>query len=364
MPSPPSPPGALVLDGSQGEGGGQILRTALSLAAANGRPLRIERIRAGRPRPGLAAQHLAAVRALAALCGARLDGDTLGSSRIDFAPAHQSRAGAHVIDIGAARAGGSAGSTTLVLEAMLQALVGASGRSTLVLRGGTHVAWSPPFEYVRDVWLPALAEMGIRAQVELVRCGFHPVGGGEISATLDGVAPGRIAPLARRERGPLVRVAGTIVSSGVARHVPDRLIARARAELAGARLAVDVDFEATEVDAACPGVALHLTAHYASACAGFGALGERRKPAERVADEATRALLAFHRSGAAVDQHLADQLLVVAALASGPSELTVERVTRHLTTNAWVIEQLGLAQVSIEEREREHGAARVTVRPR
>ena len=351
---------SLVLDGSHGEGGGQIVRTALSLSASTGRPIRIERIRAGRPRPGLAAQHVAAARALAAVSGARLLGDALGSSFLEFTPTHEPRAGAYEIDIGLARAGGSAGATTLVLQAMLHALLVATGRSTLVLRGGTHVPWSPTFEYVHDVWLPTLADMGIAAHTELERCGFHPVGGGVVRATIDGVAPGRIASLDRRERGPLLRVAGTALSCGVPGHVRDRMIARARIALAAE--GISVDFESTEANAACAGTALFMTAHYGSSRAGFSALGERGKPAERVADEAVRALVGFHRSGAAVDEHLADQLLVFAALASGSSRLAVERVTSHLTTNAWVIEQFDLAQVLTTTRD--HGSALIVINPR
>ncbi|MDF2692768.1 MAG: 3-terminal phosphate cyclase [Labilithrix sp.] len=352
--------GRLVLDGSHGEGGGQIVRTALALAASTGRPLRIERIRAGRARPGLAAQHLATARALASVCGAQLVGDALGSSCLEFTPAHTSRAGAYDVDIGAARPGGSAGATTLVLQAMVHALMAAEGESTLVLRGGTHVAWSPMFEYVHDVWMPTLVEMGTHVDAELRRHGFYPASGGELRATVTGVSPTGIASLDRRERGPLRRVAGTVISSRIPRHVRDRMIAQARTRLAGELGAVD--FESKDVDAACPGVALFISAHYASSRAGFGVLGERGKPAERVADEAVAALLAFHRSSAAIDEHLADQLLVPAALANGPSELAVQRVTSHLTTNAWVIEQLGVARVTMTARD--EGAPLVAIHPR
>jgi RNA 3'-terminal phosphate cyclase (ATP) len=350
----------LVLDGSHGEGGGQIVRTALALAAATGRPIRIERIRAHRPRPGLAAQHLATARALATVCDAHVEGDALGSSFLDFTPTREPRAGAYVIDVGAARAGGSAGATTLVLQAMIHALLATTEVSTLVFRGGTHVAWSPTFEYVHDVWLPALAEMGVEAQIELRRCGFHPVGRGEIHATIRGAAPAGLASLDRRRRGPLLRVGGIAVSHGVPAHVRQRMIARARVLLEAE--SIPADFESKEVDSACAGVAFFMTAFYESSRAGFGALGERGKPAERVADEAVHALLAFHRSAAAVDMHLADQLLVVAALARSPSVLAVECVTSHLTTNAWVIEQLGLAKVTTTAPDR--GPPLVTIDPR
>lgn len=348
-----------MLDGAHGEGGGQIVRTALALAAATGRSVRIERIRANRPRPGLAAQHVAVVRALAAVCGARLVGDALGSSELEFTPTRDPEPGSYEIDIGAARPGGSAGSTTLVLQAMVQALARASGRSTLGVRGGTHVPWSPPFDYVHEVWLPTLARMGILASAELRRWGFHPAGGGELRLTLEGAPAGRIAALDRRDRGTLRRVTGRAASSRIPRHVRERMIRRAYATLASEGLMADV--ASLEVEAACAGVGLFLTAEYASSLAGFGALGERGKPAERVADEAVSALVRFHRSGAAVDEHLADQLLAIAALSDGQSELAVERVSSHLTTNAWVIEQLGLATISISPRD--DGTAIVALAP-
>jgi RNA 3'-terminal phosphate cyclase (ATP) len=349
----------LVIDGSRGEGGGQILRTALSIATLMQRPVRLERIRARRPRPGLAAQHLAAVRAMAAVSGARVSGDGLGSLSLEFTPTHPPQAGAYAVDIGAARPGGSAGALTLVLQAMLLPLALTAGRSTIVLTGGTHVPWSPSFDFVRNVWLPTLGPMGITAEASLCRWGFYPAGRGEVHVTIEGSPRARALPTRLCERGALLRVSGRAVTSGLAAHVGERMVSRARAQLAAAGVAADLDTES--VDAASPGAGLFTTAEYACSRAGFDALGRRGVPAERVADNAIRAFFDFDRAGAAVEAHLADQLLLAMACADGPCELRAERSTPHLVTNAWVIEQFGLARVAITTSD--VGPAHVAITP-
>jgi len=186
---------ALAIDGSHGEGGGQIVRSALALAAHLEREVVIDGIRAGRPQPGLAAQHLTAVRAAAAICDAALEGDSLGSRRLRFAPGGAVRAGDYAFDVGRARAGGSAGAATLVLSTVLVPLALAPGASTVSIRGGTHVPWSPSFDYACDVWLPSLRRLGVRAELELVASGWYPAGGGEIRARIDGLGAGALLPL-------------------------------------------------------------------------------------------------------------------------------------------------------------------------
>jgi RNA 3'-terminal phosphate cyclase (ATP) len=340
-------PDKLVIDGSYGEGGGQILRTALALAAVTGRAIRIEKIRAGRKSPGLAAQHLTGVRAAAAVCHARLTGDELGSQTLTFAPDSLPQAGDYVFDVAEARAGGSAGATTLVLQTILLPLALVAGDSTATLRGGTHVAWSPPFDYVHDVWLPVLARMGLSATLELVNWGWYPLGQGEIWGTIQGLGTGlRPSPLTLVERGALRRVWGRAVAANLPSHIPQRMADRARSLLAEA--GVDARIEPLRVRAACAGAGIFLAAEYDHIRAGFNALGARGKPSEAVAEEAVAALLAHRDSGAALDQHLADQLILPLALAGGESRFSVEQVTRHLVTNAWVVEQFGLARVSIE----------------
>ena len=351
----------LIIDGSQGEGGGQILRTSLSLAAVEGRPIRIEKIRAGRPNPGLAAQHVTCVRAVAALCRAQVAGDEIGSPQLDFAPGAGVQAGDYTFDISAARKGGSAGATGLVLQAVLVPLALAPGASRVSLRGGTHVAWSPPFDYLQQVWLPALAKLGVVADMELQRSGWYPAGGGEIHARVSGLGPemsGRLRPVTLLDRGPLERVTGRAIAANLPLHIPRRMAARA-ADVLRAE-GIDAAIEAEGADATSPGAGIFLTARYQVIACGFSALGERGKPAETVGEEAAQALLAHQRSGAAVERHLADQILLPLALADGPSGYSTEAITQHLRSNAFVIERFGRAKVRFSTGERGSGIVTVT----
>lgn len=339
--------GHLVIDGSYGEGGGQILRTALALAAITGRAIRIKKIRAGRKNPGLAAQHLTGVRAVASVCNARVTGDELGSQSLTLVPDGPPRAGDYVFDVADAREGGSAGASTLVFQAILLPLVIATGQSTVVVRGGTHVAWSPPFDYVRDAWLPTLARMGVEATLHLVKWGWYPAGQGEIQATIQGLGTDlKLLPVAQVERGALRQVWGRAVAANLPSHIPQRMSDRARSLLAAAGISASI--EPLRVRAACAGAGIFLTAEYEHARAGFSQLGAKGKPSEAVAEEAVAALLGHRDSAAAFDEHLADQSILPLALAGGASSFTVERVSRHLSTNAWVVEQFGLATLSVE----------------
>jgi RNA 3'-terminal phosphate cyclase (ATP) len=341
-------PDVLVIDGSRGEGGGQILRTALALAAITGRAVRFEKIRAGRKSPGLGAQHVTGVRAVAAICDAEVSGDELGSQSLTFAPGGSSQAGDYLFDVAEAREGGSAGATTLVLQAVLLPLAMSDGDSMLVIQGGTHVAWSPPFDYAREVWLPALSRLGVNATLELSRWGWYPVGQGEIQAVINGQR-GNLSPLNLVEPGALRRVWGRAVAANLPSHIPQRMATRTISLLKGA--GVDARVEPLRVRAACAGAGIFLTAEYEGIRAGFSVLGAKGKPSEAVAEEAVAAALAHRDSGATLDQHLADQLVLPLTLAGGASRFSVERVSRHLTTNIWVLEQFGLARASIEGRQ-------------
>ncbi len=352
----------LVIDGAQGEGGGQILRTALSLAAITGRAIRLENIRANRPKPGLAAQHLTAVRAVAAVCGARLSGAELGAVALEFTPGGPVRSGRYDFDVAAARVGGSAGATTLVLQSLLLPLALGAGNSRVSIRGGTHMAWSPPFDYLRDVWLAGLSKLGIEASAELRAWGWFPVGQGEIRAEISGLGSDGcpvLRPVSLLDRGPLRQVFGRAVAANLPAHIPRRM-----AERAGELLAdhgIEADIEAEQVRAACAGAGIFLTAAYEGLRSGFSALGRRGKPAEEVAQEAVDQLLAHQASDAALDLHLADQVLLPLAFAAGPSRFSTERITGHLETNARVVERFGAARVTLDEGEGATG--RVTVTP-
>lgn len=348
------------IDGSTGEGGGQILRTALAVAALAGRPVEIVRIREKRPIPGLAAQHLTAVRALAALCDAVLEGDTLGSRELLFAPRGPVRAGRYTIDVGAARKGGSAGAVSLVLQAIAVPLALARDGSELALSGGTHVPWSPPYDYLAEVWVPALARAGLAIALELEVSGWFPLGRGVVRARIDGRAGAPPSPLSLVERPPLARIEGHALAANLPAQIPQRIADRARKLLEP--LAVPLAIRPERVKAACPGAALCLVAHHDPWRAGFDSLGAPGKASEVVAEEAANALLAFEAGTALLDRHLADQLLLPLALASGPSRFTAEAATGHLETCAWLLGELGLARVVIEPRS--EGGVLVTVEPR
>ena len=319
----------LRVDGAQGEGGGQVLRTALALSAIRGHPVEVHSIRTRRKTPGLQAQHLTAVTALAQICGAHVEGASLGSQRVLFTPG-AIRPDEFHFDVG------TAGSTALVLQAILLPLALAGGSSRIRLTGGTHVPWSPPADYLRDVCFPVLAGMGIAARLRVDRWGFYPKGGGRVIVEVEGGADLHSTTLVYRGGSPELRGVSAVANlpRKIAERQRDRALQRLRREGRSAEI------EIIEADAPGTGTFLMLVAEIAGIPAGFSALGERGKPAENVADEAVDALLDFLKAEAACDPHLADQLILPMALAPGTSRLTTARITRHLLTTVQLLQQL------------------------
>ena len=330
----------LILDGSYGEGGGQILRTALTLSAITGQPMHIERIRAGRKNPGLQPQHLTAVRAASAICGAQLEGDEPGSQALTFIPGSPARPGEYVFDVAEAARGGSAGSVGLVLQTVLLPLALQQEKSHLTLRGGTHVPWAPSVFYLNHVFLPVMTRMGLQVQIELVQWGFYPAGGGEIQVQIKGKGT-VLHPIQLTDRGELRRVWGTAAVMNLPAHIPQRMAARARNVLEEAGIRAQV--EPRRLRGAGPGAGIFLFAEYESTAgcvsAGFAAYGHKGLPSERVAEAACNELLAHHRSGNPVDPHLADQLVLPMLAARGTSRISTSQISRHLLTNVWVSRQ-------------------------
>lgn len=327
----------LTIDGSHGEGGGQILRTSLGLSALLGRTIELVNIRAGRKNPGLQPQHLACVKALAQVAGAEVRGAEPGSTALLFSPGPIT-SGSFRSDVG------TAGSVSLVFQTVFPALAFAAGPSQLTLTGGTHVPWSPPAPYLSEIFLPMAARMGLHATWQVQRAGFYPKGGGEVDTV---VQPTKgLAPIDLLDRGELLRIRAVSAVARLPKRIAERQAERIRRRLTDAGHRVEI--ETVEFEAAGPGDAVFLWAEFARSRAGFGALGERGKPAERVADEAVDPLLAFLAGDAATDFHLADQLALFMALAPGRSALTTARVSQHLLTNLWTIRQFLPLLITLE----------------
>lgn len=342
----------IIIDGSRGEGGGQILRTSLSLAAALGLRVRIVGIRARRPKPGLRAQHLAAVRAAAAVCDAKVRGDKPGSLELSFAPG-RAHGGSFRFDIG------TAGSTMLVLQTILPALAVCGGRAEVVVTGGTHNPLAPCFEYVRDVYNVLASAMNLGACFELARAGFYPAGGGQVLMKVRGLGgPGEVLPLRVRSRGELRCIEGLAAAS---RSLPAHIVERQGRQVLDrlARAGHRASIEQANWDSNSPGTVVFLRGVFDRTVAGFFSLGARGKAAERVADEAADGLLEFLASDGAVDTHAADQLLTLAALCPAESHFRAERVTDHLTTNAEVIRRLTGREVTVATSGPDAGMVRV-----
>ncbi|TEU20526.1 MAG: RNA 3'-phosphate cyclase [Anaerolineales bacterium] len=348
----------ITIDGSYGEGGGQVLRTSLSLSALQGEAVRIENIRAKRPKPGLQAQHLTGVLATAQICNAELEGAELGSQTLTFAPQSPPQAGDYTFDVAKARKGGSAGSTSLVFQTLLLPLAFADGDSHLTIRGGTHVAWSPPFHYLKHVYLPTLARMGIEATVEINQWGWYPIGGGEIKARVKGQGirdggaspiPYPLSPITLVERGELKRLWGISALSNLPAHIGQRQKRQVERLLRERGFTPEIEM----VDAPSPGqgTVVFLVAEFENVVAGFTSYGARGKRAEKVAEEACREFIQYYDSGQALDKHLADQLILPMSLAAGQSGFTTCEVTQHLLTNVGVVERLMGVKAEVQGKE-------------
>lgn len=309
----------LTIDGSHGEGGGQILRSSLALALATGTPFRIERIRAGRGKPGLLRQHLTAVEAARTISGAEVSGAALGSQALTFVPGRP-RPGAYTFAIG------SAGSTLLVVQALLPALLVGAGTFDLTVEGGTHNPKAPTFDYFARVLAPILRRLGARIEITLDRPGFYPAGGGRLRLVVTGGAP--MVPLDLCTRGEVRSRLVIALISALPRHVAEREIAAATERLGWDPAACGI-IEAARAPGPGNTVSVEVQAEHVTEL--FASIGEKGVPAERVAQAAADEAAAWLAADVPVGEHLADQLLVPLALGSGGRFRTV-RPTLHTTT--------------------------------
>jgi RNA 3'-terminal phosphate cyclase (ATP) len=326
--------GLISIDGDQGEGGGQVLRTALTLSGTTGEGFEMTRIRARRRRPGLRPQHLAAVRAAAMASRAEVHGAFDGSPDLRFQPGTVT-AGHFDFEIG------TAGATTLVLQTVLPLLATADEPSRVAVSGGTHVPLSPSYHFLTRNWAPEVKRLGLDTRVTLEQAGFVPRGEGRLRAE---VAPwSRPATLDLSERGGLVAVRGV---SGAARLKGD--VARRQADAAQAllweRKRLEAEWEVLDLPAPSPGSFLQVEAVFENGRAAFPFLGERGVRAEVLGERAARRLLRFlDEEDGCVDPWLADQLAVPLALARGGGRVTTPEVTLHLETVSAVLQRFGVA---------------------
>lgn len=326
------------IDGAYGEGGGQLVRTAVAVAAVKGLPIRVYNVRARRRNPGLAPQHVAAVRAVAALCDADCTGVEPRSTVLTFAP-RALRGGDFEWDVG------TAGSVTLVLQAVLPALVAARDRCRAAIRGGTDVPAAPPADYLRLVLLPLLAAMGVRAELTIARRGYYPRGGGEVRLTVEPTA--RLQPFVVDDAGPLRGIAIDAHVAHLPREIAQRMADAARSVL---RASVPVQ-ERVEVvapeRAVGPGGAILLRALTQHATLGAAAVAERGVRAEDLGRRSAESLLRDLGAQATLDVHAADQMLVYMALAHGRSSFRTAAVSSHARTAMALLQRLAATRFGI-----------------
>ena len=320
------------IDGSVGEGGGQILRTSLALSMCTGQSFALNRIRAGRAKPGLMRQHLTCVNAAAEICGAEVEGAELKSQALTFTPGRV-RAGDYTFNVG------TAGSCTLVLQTVWPALMMADGPSRLKLCGGTHNPMAPPFHFLDRSYAPLLRKLGAKAELQLRRLGFYPAGGGEIEAFI-WPAKDQLQPLDLNERGAKFESYAECFSPALPRSVARRELQQLGADLGWSD---DQLREAPSRQNEGPGNALLATLAYEHVCEVVTGFGEKGVSAEQVARDVVREVRSYQVSDAALGPHLADQWALPLALAlwrrGGTASYTCTELTPHATTNFDVVER-------------------------
>jgi RNA 3'-terminal phosphate cyclase (ATP) len=314
----------LTIDGSQGEGGGQVLRSSLALSLVTGKPFQITRIRAGRKKPGLMRQHLTAVQAAAEVGRADVRGAELESMELTFVPGH--------VTPGDYRfATGTAGSATLVFQTVLPALLRAASPSRLTLEGGTHNPFAPPYDFLARTFAPVVNQMGPRIETQLIRPGFYPAGGGELHVSIEPADAWR--PLELLERGNVLRTTARAVVARLPRRIAERELRVIQTELGWDAAGLIVEEEA---ESRGPGNVVLIEIECERVTEVLTAFGSRGVRAEAVASDAVTQARRYLQSDAPAGEHLADQLLIPLALAGGGSFRTIS-LSRHAMTNVDVI---------------------------
>lgn len=318
------------IDGSFGEGGGQILRTALSLSCLFIKPFRIFNIRKGRKKPGLMPQHLTSVRAAQLISGAEVKGGEIGSSELIFKPTGV-RGGEFFFDVG------TAGSTSLVLQTIIPSLIFSKEKTTIILKGGTHVPFSPSFDYIAEVFAPILERLGVKIEMKIESYGFYPKGGGRIRIEI--FPAEKLKPLRVTERGKVLRIRGYSGAGNLPLSIAERqknaMIEKMHSEIKDLKCPPEIELK--DVFTPGQGTFIYLHSESENAVAGFTALGERGKRAEAVGEEAATEFIKYYSTNAAFDRHLPDQIVLYLTMPAEESIFTTSCITQHLLTNLWVI---------------------------
>jgi RNA 3'-terminal phosphate cyclase (ATP) len=335
---------AVHIVGSFGEGGGQILRTALSLAAITNKRLHIDNIRAKRPNPGLAKQHLACVEAARKICDAKCRGSEIRSTALDFIP-DRVQPGNFVFDIG------SAGSASLVIQTVLPVLFCADDPSSVTVTGGTHNPWAPPFDFLKESFVPVISAMGFKADCRLLRFGFFPAGGGKISFDIQpkGTDKGKAVDLCEPEFAP--KISAKIYTA----RLPIQIAQKQRKLLLSSGLGIENIEHIDITDSAGAGNCVVIRVCGPNRTSVFTGFGSKGKPSEKVIDEVVSEARDFLTSGSAVDHYLADQLLIYMAIQRA-GKFTTNQLSSHITTNMEVIKRFLPVDFIVEK---EHNYYRV-----
>ncbi len=336
------------IDGSYGEGGGQILRTALSLSAITQRPFEIFNIRANRKTPGLSHQHLQAVNATARICNAEVIGNQLRSTDIKFYPGEIS-AGTYRLDIG------TAGSVSLVLQTIFYPLSLSNKPSAITIIGGTHVSHSPCIDYLSQQWLYFLKKIGFDAEIQTLRAGFYPRGGGEVLIKVNPTSPQH--PLRIENRGKLIQVKGISTVSNLDINIALRQQTQARKRFLERNIPLEISVR--EMPALGKGTMLLLVGKFERSQCCYFSLGAIGKRAETVADEACNEFFSFLKTNGVIDEYLADQLIIPLALSKGASQFITPRVTQHLLTNIEIVKLFLPVAVDIPGIPNEEGSVKI-----
>lgn len=327
----------VLIDGARGEGGGQILRTSLSLSVLLLKPFEMINIRANRPNPGIQAQHLKAIEASASISNAIVEGATLKSSTVKFFP-REIIPGNFKFDIG------TAGSTSLVLQTLYLPLSFAKNTSVLSITGGTHVPWSPTFDYIKNCWLHFMERIGFKIKVELKRAGFYPHGGGQIKAVINPIDV--VKPLNIVERGKLLKIQIYSAHTNLTDEVAKRQARTAEKIL---KNYAEVETIIDELISYSKNTTIAITGIFENSVCCYTNLGEKGKRAEVVAEEACEKFLKFLSSDSTVDEYIADQILLPLSIASGVSEFKVLKMTNHIQTNMETIKKFLDVDFEVEE---------------